>query len=894
MKLNYDNASLLLAARQRDSAGSCLILTVGLLYSADQTVVPAVDAQQWLAERFAKKAMDHGLKKSRGSFAIHGSAYALSATQQQGMAVRANFGAATKTLHVFPPRQWRKGLTGWNIEQKGTLSELPLDWQHAYGAKDYPCNPEGIGYITDLAKAEGVPLPQIEDTRTPLRAPGETITPASLLPLTPQSVERMAFMGTCDEQWSKQRAPFLPLDTDPRWFDEVAQDQCIDGYWVGNEAWSVAGMHPQKLEVSGRLPGFRPRLFVQRRVLAGAPALLKDQPVIEPIEETRLELDTVWLFPDAERVLLLYRTQLRVTDIDGEDVAALGVGVEQAGEPGKSREQWIAELWPQPATPADEAPDLDLPEAADPKQFQSAVLAKLQASMDAHYASFAAEQQKVFASAKQTAAISNQTIDPARMQLAVAPNLAELASKPFAPRAPFDAAVLKAKLEDSIAAAKAEGELQFAKSARAAGHDPQVLLARTEALKQQALREAAANPSPQYGLLIDQLQLPTAQKNEFKKRIEEGMAKVEATEKEIKQKISAMHERMAIKAPKLPSLGNVPEFKARIGWTRELLEASHKAEEKLDGERFSDLDLSGLDLSGGVMQNCSFENCQLKGAKLAAADLSGGRFSGCDFSQADFQEALLDACTFKTCTFTDAKLTKASLSAVHVSQSPFDRADLTQAQAVRGQFVDSSFVGAMLAEGNFAGARWQGCDLTAGNLQEAKLDKAQFHSCVVDNTDFNRASLPASSWSRVTGRSVNLAAANLRNWRLDQGCFLPQALLDNADLSKASLQYVVLEQASLCGANLNGALLSRCDLSNADGYHANAGSADFTGSNLSNSSWLGANFLEARLRKVNLNNADLRGSNLHGINSEGAHGNAVRLEQALLSRCRLVEDLAHG
>jgi uncharacterized protein YjbI with pentapeptide repeats len=892
MQLKYASTSLLSVARQCDAQGSCMVVTTGLLYGKDNNIVPAVEAQKWLAERFAKQAYDNGLQKGRGSFAVHGSAYALSAGQQQGMAVRANLGPLSKPLHVFPPRQWRKTLTGWSIEQTGALSVLPLDWQHAFGAKDYPDNPEGVGYIADPEKAEGLALPQIEDPRTPLRGPSEKLTPASLLPLPPQSSERMAFIGTCDDQWKTQRAPFLPLDTDSRWFDEVAQDQCNPDYWIGNEAWSVAGMHPQQAEVSGCLPGFKPRLFVQRRALAEAPALPKDQPTLEPIEEAPLQLDTVWLFPDAERVLLLYRATLRVTDIDGEDLAAMGVGVELAGTPGKSREQWIAELWPQPAAPAIDAPPVVLPPAPDMEKIKAAMLAKMQVAVDSHYASFAEKQAKVFAQAQEIATKRGIAIAPALMKTVQAPNLAELAKRLPAELPAFDPVAHKSQLEARINAAKADAEKQFDEIAKRAGEDPQKLRVIAKA-HQQTHSLAPYDPMAAF----EKTDLPASKKAELRAQIEAGMAKMKATQAEIQSKVSAVQ--AAIDAnrpnrPKLPKLPDLPTPKQRFLWTRELLEASHKAGEKLDGERFVDLDLSGIDLGGGVLQNCTFENCQLKGAKLAAADLSGGRFSGCDFSQADLQLAVLNAGTFKTCIFTDAKLAKASLNAVHVEKSPFDGADLTQVQSTRGQFVDSSFVAATLTEGDFAGARWQGCDLTTANFQDAKLDKAQLHACVVDNADFSRAALPASSWSQVTGQAVNLSHANLRNWRLDQSCSLPHVLLNNVNLSKASLQYVGLEQASLRDANLSGALFSRCDLRGANGYHANAGSADFTGSNLSNSSWLGANFLEARLRKVNLSNTDLRGSNLHGINSEGAHGAAVRLEGALLSRCRLVEDLAHG
>ena len=888
MQLNYDNISLLITARQLSANGPCLVVSVGLLYDADMGVVPAIEAQKWLVERFAKQGFEHGMQKSRGTFAVQGSAYALSSDQQQGMAVRASFGPLSKTLHIFPPRQWRKGINGWSCEPTGRLDVLPLDWQHAYGAKDYPDNPDGIGYIADPDQAEGLQLPQIEDTFTPLRKPGEQLKPVTFLPLPPQSQERLAFLGTCNKQWSKQRAPFLPLDTDLRWYDEVAQDQCGESYWTGTEYWSAAGMHPEKLEVSGRLPGFKPRLFVQRRVVAQPPDLPGDQPAIEPIEEASLQLDTAWLFPDVERVLLIYRVELSVLDIDGEDLAVLAVGLERRGETCKSREQWIAELWPQAVADPEEVP----PAPAAAVVETAAVMAKLQSDINAHYARIAAAQAEGFALLQQAAEPFKQAINPAVFKPVVTPNLAAFVERSARPKKAFDPQALKAEIDSAIANAKATGEELLATSLKAAGHDPQTMLARSKKLQQELLAQPSSTADP-YSIFIDQLSLPASQKEEYKQRIQAGMAKATATEAEIDGKVAAMRQSLAAKKPKLPKLA-LPVVAPRIVWTRELLEASHKAEEKLDGERFIDLDLSGIDLSGGVLQNCSFENCQFKQAKLTTVLFSRGRFNNCDFTQADLQQSLFDSSTFKGCTFSEAKLGKASLNAVRAEKTPFDAADLTQVQAPRAQFFDSTFTGTTLPQGDFAGARWQGCDLSGVNMQDAHLAKAQLHACTLDNADLSRSALPASSWSQVTGRAVNLSDANLQNWRIDQGCRLPALNLNNANLTKASLQYAGLENATLRGANLSKALFSRCDLSHADGYHANATSADFTGSNLSHSSWLGANFLEARLRKVSLSNADLRGSNLHGLNSEGAHGNAVRLDNALMTRCRLTEDLAHG
>ncbi|MNI62366.1 Pentapeptide repeats (8 copies) [compost metagenome] len=70
--------------------------------------------------------------------------------------------------------------------------------------------------------------------------------------------------------------------------------------------------------------------------------------------------------------------------------------------------------------------------------------------------------------------------------------------------------------------------------------------------------------------------------------------------------------------------------------------------------------------------------------------------------------------------------------------------------------------------------------------------------------------------------------------------------------------------------------------------------AYLSGCDLSRANWSGANLLNARLRKVCLEQTDLSASNLHGLASDSVHGNGVRLEQALMTRCRLKECLNHA
>jgi len=865
MQIKSDTASLLLLARHRTADSDTLVVTVGLLYDVDQTIVKMELAQPWLLARFDKAPFDSGLKKSRGSFAVQGSAYPQGELQPQGMATRVRVGDLSKTLHIHPPRRWQKTLLGYKPVVIGPLTPLPLNAMNAFGGPDYADNLQGVGYRPAGQEYDGVPLPSIETERQSLTAPGDRPAWAGLMPLPTQSSSRRQYLGTMDEQWTRHRAPFLPLDTDPRWYDEVAQDQCKEGYWAGTESWSVAGMHPVSAEVTGRLPGFRPRLFVARRGNES------------PITEALLELDTVWLFPDVERVLLLYRDELAVADIDAEDILKLGVACERAADPRRSSADWVARLWPQ--APASVVPEDPRPPEPDPTP---GLLARLQASLDAAYKAFSIEQEEALAAGAAIAARHGQPFDAAAFRH-TAPDLAQSAANAKAPVV-FDPVALSGEIEAEIAQAQAAGQGYADKIAQRVGIDLPAMQARINLLQ-------AEQPARPLASIVDRLSIPAGQKAEIRAQIEAGQKQAKETESQIDSKIAELEKELALMSS--PAVADMVVPPVRIVWTRQLLAASHAGEEKLSGQRFRSLDLSRIDLSAGQIKNCTFDTCDLTAARLTGVDLSGCTFNDCDLSGADLQQATLNKTIFQRCRLEQATLSEARFATAYATQSGFAGADFKGADLEQTQFTECAFNDVNMDAANLNQASFQRCDLSGAHLVGARLSKSRFHACQLNHAQMRGADLQGASWSKTEGQAIELSAGNLRNWRLDQDCRLPGIRLDDADMSDASLQGAVLSAASLRGVTLNNALVSRCDLSDSDGYHLFAHGADFTGSDLSRARWVGANLLDARLRKVRLEQTDLRGSNLFGANTEGVRGAGVRLEDALLTRCRLREDLAN-
>ena len=889
MQLKCDGASFILQANTRSGGRYGVVLTIGLLVDAQGQIMPANQAWAWITERLGKQPLDCGLKKSRGSFAVHGTAYALTEAQRQGMAVRARVGGVEKSLHVFPPRYWHHGVLGWSAVQDGAIHSVPLVLANAYGGSQWPDNPQGMGHVSEAAAAHGVRLAPLELAQpgAAVLTPEQRAATASFLPLPPQHTQRRQFLGALDAAWVAQQAPYLPAGTDLRWLDEVAQDQCHSTYWRGNEPWEVVGMHPSQPQVSGHLPGLRPRLFVQYADPAVAAS------------EAPLDLDTVWLFPADEQVVLLYRTHLAVQDMDGADIDTVALGIERADEPRLAQQAWLERLLPSAAQPALEPPApaaLAGLAAAAPGAAGAAappdaaeLAASLQAASDPLYDEVAQAYADGLAQSKRLADRMGLPFDPEAHPFPPNTNYAALLAAPALPSQPLDAAAMRAEIEAEIAQAMDAAQQQARDILERMGLEP-------EAMLQQAQQDMRAAQPVDLPATLARLDLPEPQQTQMLEQLSAAAAQERAVEAEIDSKIGALSASIAANNTKYLDksidIQALPAIDKPI--TREILEARYAAGEGLQDLQLQGLDLSGIDLRQADLQGSVFENCQLQGACLAHSHLARCQFIDCDLGHAQLAKANLSQALLQRVVLRQAVLTEADLTGMRAQDCDLTEIDAVSANGQETQWQQCQLNHAALEGSQFGRARFNACDLRAARWAKADLQRAQLQACQLGAADLRGANLREADFSNVAGQGLNLSGANLSHWRASAHCTLEAALLAHADLSQACLQHCDLSGADLRGATLNAALLQHCNLSATHGAQLVAQNAYFSDCNLSNAQWPEANLLGSRLRKVCLEQVDLRSSNLHGLRSEGANSKEIYLNHALMTRCNLREDLASG
>lgn len=171
---------------------------------------------------------------------------------------------------------------------------MPLVYERAFGgtrvsagqpiAHD-PRNPVGRGLRDDPM------LPNLEDPSAPYLDVGDRAVPACFAPIAPTWAPRRALAGTYDDAWQTRRAPYLPADFDPRFFNTAPAELIAPGHLVGGERVDVVHAAPDgPLRLT--LPLVEPAITVR---IAGARTRL------------RPALETVLLEPDERRLCMTWR-----------------------------------------------------------------------------------------------------------------------------------------------------------------------------------------------------------------------------------------------------------------------------------------------------------------------------------------------------------------------------------------------------------------------------------------------------------------------------------------------------------------------------------------------------------------------------------------------------------
>ncbi|MGK4005692.1 DUF2169 domain-containing protein [Sorangium sp. So ce1036] len=813
------------------------------------------------AELGSDAILDECMPKLRGELLVNGRCFTAGGVPRPACSVRVQLGAVDKTLYVVGDRRF--GLLG--MTEPEPFTEMPITWQNAFGGEGYAPNPIGKGVAPVRGEGGSVhPLPNIEDPRRLIRSPGDRPPPAGFGSYDPTWPQRFSKVGTYDGAWLKERFPELARDFDWTFYNTAPPDQQIAGYFRGDEVFVIEHMHPERPRIEGALPGVAARCFINQKTGEG-----------ESFQEIATRLDTVRLFPDKERGILVYRGVLKIREDDAADVLHLVAGCEAMGEPrpvehyrtvlaqrlDKERGHHFllrdADLLPPPEPGAGTLPDD--PQAEMTRLLQSEKLMQKRARARA-------ERQLEEVKAQLRA----QGLDPEPLVGPLPPeddlrepSLDELPA--FVERVMSQAEEVKADTEARRAAEEQRARAECAKHGldydamvreqRKQGSGPPKFSARREIERLEALAQMARNGGVDWPELEAQLADP-----ELCARLIE-----------VEEQMRSSYRKFAHHFPAASRLEG--DEAARL---REEVIAGHRAGESFAGRDLTGADLSHLDLSGIDLEGAMLEAAALTGARLRGANLAGAVLARADLVGADLTGANVAGANFGGARLCDVKMRGGlDLTGAVLARADLSGADLTGARLSGADLSEATF-----EEADFSGVTAQdlvviNTDLSGARLSGADLERCTFIQVNVEGVDLGGASLRASVFLTGKGDGAVFRGARLDNLRILAGSSFAGVDFRGASLEQANLRGTCLRGSDFTEANLRSADLSECDLTGARLDRAVAASALLMRADLSGASLSGIDLMQAVLQKAKVGDANLEGANLFRADAARMRGNAA-------------------
>ncbi len=250
----------------------------------------------------------------------------------QACKVTFGVGAQSKTLGVFGDRYWSQ-ITKIIFDPQ-PFTEMELRYENSFGGEGFKKNPVGKGYGT-LKHTDGMikrPLPNIEDLKHLVDSPNSQPEPVGFGPVDSLWPQRYAKLGTYEGSWLKERWPWYPTDFDWGYYNAAPVDMQVEGYLNGDESLYFENLHPSISHYHSRLPGLRPRLFISKQ-----DAARQDESLFF---ESDLNLDTLWVDMEAEKLVLVWRTVIEVLSEDYDEVGHVFMAAESMDDPRKTEEYY--------------------------------------------------------------------------------------------------------------------------------------------------------------------------------------------------------------------------------------------------------------------------------------------------------------------------------------------------------------------------------------------------------------------------------------------------------------------------------------------------------------------------------------------------------------------------
>jgi uncharacterized protein YjbI with pentapeptide repeats len=837
---------------------------------------------------------DAGMPKPNGEYLITGSYYAPNNLPTEGGEIKINFGEQKKGLLVFGSRKWENGLP----TKPEPFTSLPINYTSAFGGKGFDENPNGLGFKDET-------LPNIETLKQLITSASDKPEPAGFSVFDQTLPQRKIYQGTYDEHYMEKYFPGYPGDFDWRYFNCAPKDQWIDEYYKGNEDFEIYGMHPTKSMVKGRLPGLKPRCFLQNHI--GRTITPNDDSNLA-FTELALNLDTVHFFPENELALLTWRGTIQVNDDEGEEIKNAIFAYESDSQTAQTKDYYLSALNrrlqskdhllnhfnTQDLIPNGHKCAMEILQEMALADFGDSELGKNLDAKAKTASTFIAEQSESI-NKQIEAGMPKPELTTDLPEHAKKIDFKELLIKQDDLKPDLDLENFNKKIENILPGITAGDpkklelkNFSFEKLDKimeqvalfTAKKKDQVIEGISHA--QDQIKEQLKNnmgsldelTEEQKNLLQDQLNSleVSDQKSETpmpRMKVDEIIA---ATSQLEPQFTDAMNQLNSLKSAGIDNelTQNLEQMikgqlsgqqdsigkslrSAEVGFKELYIKGAHFQENSKSPHKMELDDVKQVFLSkfraGEVLADGDWACIDLSGEDLQGVDLSGAYLEQVNFTGANLSHAKL----------TGAILARANLDGADFSHADFNNANVGAVSAIKTNFSGADLKGAKLSRGNFSGA----------DFSHSILRETETLEITINNTNFSEAD---ATGFKIIDRDV--VGANFTQAILSSSCFM-QSSLRGVIFDSAQMQSCVFADTTVTETQFKKAnLLSTCFAVTEDAENEGKGrltNIDFSyaiieKSNFQNIFMPETNFTGASVINCNFNGADLSNSNLSQAN----------------------------
>ena len=656
---------------------------------------------------------DFAYFKPRSDLLLVGKCYPPGDQPVQACRVSFQVGNISKSLGIIGNRYKQDAFD--TLSESELFTEIDLRYESSYGGEGFKSNPVGRSYKTEQNESESGQwlLPNIEAIQHSSQPVDDNAEPVGFGPLGNMWHTRFSKTGTYNKAWLKEMWPWFPKDFDWGYFNAAPSDMQVEGYLKGDEVLFFENLHPGCSQYRSQLPGIRIRLFVN--------AYHKDSPNDLQFKEVSVNLDTLWVDMEAEKLVLVWRGLTAVQSEDFEEIQHIFIATERLREA---------------AQPVDYFHDLFLKELDEEDEEDKIIPLEAEKIED----SVNLEEELAKSEALMMASLSEAGIDPDNLPVATpeqkteeARILKELGVVPEIEAQPLTREIFMARVK--------KGEDFIGEDLR--GLDLSGLDIKTINLQSAIMSDINLKNTDLSGATLSEVNLSKADLSHVNltgailKDADFTDANLNGADLTGALLDDAIFEKANLDAAILDDVSAVNTIFSKASLVKARLTNSI-----LEGADFSKCNLEKANFKGANLCEASVAGASGKEINMTEADLSGLCASGgCNFPNGYFgkakgKESIWDGAGLTNADFSYSNMEGADFTSADLTAANFSAVDMKFARLIKANLQEAKFIQMNLFQGSLKKA-----NLTRTDLRGSNLYGVEFLDAIIVETEFEYSNL---------------------------------------------------------------------------------------------------------------------------------------------------------